>query len=189
MKLWPLALVVLSSLCQAGMYKCQQNGSVVYQDQPCASTGQTLKTGISPSAGSASVNPAEIRQAPSVPTEALYRELVGSWCEDAEATFQIMSALTAGNNAAPSYQALLSKAQRENPAAYAEMIKPVPVATLYANHTAREANHSTLLTVTMGKEGFAIGSEGLTIYRHGQHFYRGSHEFHRIPLKRCAINS
>lgn len=189
MKLWSLILLALSSLCQASMYKCQQNGSVVYQDQPCASAGQTLKTSISANTSSATVNPSEIRQAPSTPTEALYRELVGSWCEDAEGMFQILKALQPAGGSSPSYQAMLSKTQREDPAAYAEMNKPVPLVTLYANHTAREPNRTALLNVTFGKEGFAIGNEGLTIYRHGQHFYRGSHEFHRIPLKRCTINN
>lgn len=183
-----MTLLALSTNTLAAMYKCQQNGNISFQDQPCNKAQQQSNVAIKSAAGG-EFNPQEYLQAPTPPSEALYQQLLGSWCEDDERFYVQMSALQSqlDHQARPNYQAMLQQLKQKDPAAYAKIINTPPrlVVTLYANHTAREYAQTPPVGVVQGKEGFQIGNEGLTIYRHGQHFYRGSHEFHRIPLMRC----
>ncbi|SMC24387.1 hypothetical protein SAMN02745857_01889 [Andreprevotia lacus DSM 23236] len=197
-----LWLLVVSGLAQAGMNKCRVDGAVVYQDQPCSSAQQTLQTGVADrAAATGSADPLEIQLPPQMPSEALYRELIGSWCEDPAAFYELIRAIynqaskrsadvPASDEYRLSYKEKLAQLKKTDPKAYAEAMNAPPrlVVTFLPDHVARSSGRPQLLPVRMDKEGFVVGDDGLTIYRHGQHFYRGSHEFHRVPLMRCTAS-
>ncbi|WP_373973802.1 DUF4124 domain-containing protein [Chitinibacter sp. SCUT-21] len=183
-----IALFALCSSASAAMYKCQQNGATTFQDQPCNKGAQQSSLGLK-TASTAGFNPNEVQQRPTPPTEALYQQLIGVWCEDPARSYEVMGAMMSklSGKPQPSYQQMLQELKQKDPAGYAEAMNTPPrmVVDVLPKHQAIAGSGGKIVDVVLSNEGFVIGSEGLTIYRHGQHFYRGSHEYYRIPLMRC----